>query len=146
LSHQKKPVTAFLGCLGFLSVAGAAAAPLNTLPDTLGQAIRIADQVEEGPVADYGRGPFMAYYGPRYANIANQCIRSLRRPDLRSLDFVFVLNAQGTVERIYRNRDTNLFACLREQLSKDHFPAPPVSPYFAHFKIEFPPKQLAPQK
>ncbi len=109
------------------------------LPGSIEEAERLADRrpTDQAMVA-YNRNVFMPYWSDKYSHIINRCLRTLPSPDKRYLSIVVVLNRSGRVIKVYRNADSNVFLCMNEYLSNDTFPAPPVAPYFAHFKIPFP--------
>jgi hypothetical protein len=125
-----------------LIVAAAAmcfAARAQALPATFEEALQLAQQRNKSaPTLEYHRGPFMAYFGPRYAAVFNDCMRT--HPLRERLVFVLALDAEGKLARVYSNHASPLVRCAEDQLARDRFPRPPVAPYFTEFRIEMPPK------
>jgi len=50
---------------------------------------------------------------------------------------VAAIGKHGEVLRLYIDRETNIYACVRETLQKDKFPQPPFSPYYMHVSMSF---------
>jgi hypothetical protein len=91
--------------------------------------------------ADATRGYFtkilLPYYGQKYASVLQSCFTRVPKPDNSRFSFVAAIGADGRVMRLYRDRETNIFQCVRETLEKDLFPKPPVFPYYLHIKMNF---------
>ena len=79
----------------------------------------------------------MPYFAGNYASVLKSCFSSVKRPDASAFSFVAAISSDGHVIRIYNNRETNIFACLRESLKDEVFPNPPVSPYYLHVDMSF---------
>lgn len=113
---------------------------INKLPSTLSEAKRLGDQQEEAEATrDYHRTALMPYFGNKYAGIFKRCFDTISKPDDRSFTFVVAINSDGSVLRVYRDLETNIFQCMHDSLIKDHFPKPPVAPYFLSIEMQFTP-------
>jgi hypothetical protein len=102
------------------------------------QAAALGDAQESAAATrDYFRDTLLPYYAQGYAPVLQSCFANVTQPDNGPFSFVVAIGPDGRVIRIYNDRETNIFACLRESLRKDVFPRPPVSPYYLHIDMEF---------
>lgn len=110
------------------------------LPDSLEEATKLASE-QEGSKAtsDYFTNSLLPYYANKYQGILNQCFATTPAPDSHPFSFVVAINANGTVLRVYRDIETNIFKCINSKLATEHFPKPPVAPYFLHIEMTFAP-------
>lgn len=81
----------------------------------------------------------MPYFGNKYSGIFKHCFDTISKPDDRAFTFVAAINSDGTVLRVYQDLETNIFQCMNAILIKDHFPKPPVAPYFLSVEMKFTP-------
>ncbi len=79
----------------------------------------------------------LPYYGHKYAPVLQSCFAKVPKPDTGRFSFVAAIGSDGRVERLYQDRETNIFLCLRGTLEKDVFPRPPESPYYLHIEMSF---------
>jgi|GEM_PF-1297971 len=86
---------------------------------------------------DYFTGTLLPYYAQNYARVLQSCFATIANPDNRPFSFVGAIGADGRLIRLYNDRETNVFTCMRESLKKDVFPIPPVSPYYLHIDMKF---------
>ena len=86
---------------------------------------------------DYFTKSLMPYFGQKYAPLFQSCFSSVAKPDNSRFAFVAAIGGDGRVVRLYRDRETNIFLCMRATLEKDTFPAPPVTPYYLHIEMNF---------
>jgi len=111
---------------------------LQHLPATLKEAVKLGDELENGAATrDYHFNTLMPYFGNKYAGILKHCFDTIQKPDDRAFTFVVAINADGSVLQIYRDLETNIFICMCDELIKDHFPKPPVVPYFLSIEMKF---------
>ncbi|HWR71886.1 MAG TPA: hypothetical protein VN604_01820 [Nitrospirota bacterium] len=110
------------------------------LPATLTEAKKLGDQQENADATrDYHRTALMPYFGNKYSGIFKHCFDTISKPDDRAFTFVAAINSDGTVLRVYQDLETNIFQCMNAILIKDHFPKPPVAPYFLSVEMKFTP-------
>ena len=113
---------------------------VNNLPASLSEAKKLGDHQEKADVTrDYHRTALMPYFGAKYAGIFTSCFDTISNPDDRAFSFVVAFNSDGRVLRVYSDLETNMFQCMNESLIKDHFPKPPVAPYFLSIEMKFTP-------
>jgi len=77
------------------------------------------------------------YYQQKYSPVFVSCLKSTDHADTSPFSFVAAIGADGRVLHLYTDRETNIFACVRQTLQKDEFPHPPVSPYYMHVSMSF---------
>jgi len=110
------------------------------LPATLSEAKKLGDQQENADATrDYHRTALMPYFGNKYSGIFKHCFDTISKPDDRAFTFVAAIYSDGSVLRVYRDLETNIFQCMNAILIKDHFPKPPVAPYFLSVEVKFTP-------
>ncbi len=120
------------------SPCGGYAETIRRLPNTLGEAIALGQQHENGEAThDYHRTTLMPYFGTKYANVFKHCFDTLSKPDDHPFTFVAAIDSEGRVLRVYRDVETNIFLCMNEWLTQERFPPPPVTPYFLHIDMRF---------
>ena len=113
---------------------------IKKLPATLGEAKTLGDQQEKADASrNYHSTTLIPYFGNKYAGIFERCFDTISNPDNRLFTFVAAINSDGTVLRVYRDLETNIFQCMNNVLIKDHFPKPPVVPYFLSVEMKFTP-------
>jgi hypothetical protein len=113
---------------------------IKKLPATLREAKKLGDQQENADTTrDYHRTVLMPYFGNKYAGIFKHCFDTITKPDDRAFTFVAAISSDGSVLRVYCDLETNIFQCMNDSLVKDHFPKPPVAPYFLSGEMKFTP-------
>jgi hypothetical protein len=135
-AHMARP-TKLLVFLGLFSLLGS-----RVLADDLASSFEVAaSRGEAQERAASTRGYFtkilLPYYGQKYAPVLQSCFTNVPKPDNSRFSFVAAIGADGRVVRVYRDRETNIFQCMRESLEKDIFPKPPVFPYYLHIEMNF---------
>ena len=87
----------------------------------------------------YFERDLLPYYEEKYGPVFRSCLASTDHPDTTAFSFVAAIGLDGRVLRLYSDRQTNIFACVRQALQKEEFPHPPVSPYYLHIGMQFAP-------
>jgi len=77
------------------------------------------------------------YYQKKYSPVFQACLKSIENRDTSPFSYVAAIGKHGEVLRLYIDRETNIYACVRETLQKDKFPKPPFSPYYMHVSMSF---------
>jgi hypothetical protein len=109
------------------------------LPSSFEQAAALADSQEKQPAArGYVQDKLMPYYQEKYGPIFQSCLASAARRDVSPFSFVVAIGRDGRVLRVYIDHESKIFACLRQTLQQDKFPAPPLAPYYMHISMSFP--------
>ena len=90
-----------------------------------------AEHTAEPKGREYQQGAFFPHYAKQHSKTLQACFRDLPSPDRSPFAFVAVLAADGRIERVYLDHETNVAACLRTALLADRAPAPP----FAGFHV-----------
>ena len=120
--------------LAFLSIFASA----SDLATSYEQAAALGDAQEKAPATqEFFKNTLLPYYEQQYGLVLQSCFASVPHPDSASFSFVIAIDGEGQPIQLYRNRETNIFVCLREALMKDVFPKPPVSPYYLHIDMDF---------
>jgi tetratricopeptide (TPR) repeat protein len=125
---------AIVGSICLITISGVA----SDLATSYQQAAALGDAQERAPATrDYFRGTLLPYYAQEYAPVLQSCFATVTHPEDGPFSFVVAIGDNGQVLRLYNDRETNIFACLRESLKKDVFPRPPLSPYYLHIDMKF---------
>jgi hypothetical protein len=77
------------------------------------------------------------YYQQKYSPVFLSCLKSTDHRDTSPFSFVVAIGKDGRVLRLYVDHETNIFACVRQTLQQDKFPAPPHPPYYMHISMGF---------
>jgi len=127
----------YLGVAGLLALT-ASLAFADDLAKSFEEASARGDaQQNEASTREYFTNVLMPYYGRKYAPVLQSCFASVSKPDNSSFSFVAAIGADGRIVRLYRDRETSIFLCMRTTLEKDVFPPPPESPYYLHIEMSF---------
>src|SRR5690606_39795397 len=79
----------------------------------------------------------MPYFGEKYSKVLQGCLKSVSGPDDSKFEMVIALSSTGSVDKVYRNRETNIGLCMIDELEKDKFPSPVKSPFYIHIAMSF---------
>jgi len=120
--------------ISFLATAGKA----DDLAASFKQAAALGDaQEKERATQAYIHLDLMPYYKKKYWPVFQSCLASTYHADTSPFSFVAAIGKDGRVLRLYVDRETNIYACVRQTLQKDEFPQPPTSPYYLHVSMSF---------
>ena len=98
----------------------------------------IAEQIEANPAyKEHQYKVLMPYFGEKYSKVLQGCFKSISRPDDSKFEMVIALGPTGRVEKVYRDRETNIGQCMIGELEKDKFPSPIKSPFYVHIAMSF---------
>jgi hypothetical protein len=112
------------------------------LPTSYKEAARLADaQDEKAPVIRTYLDTLSSYYLKKYGPLTGSCLKSSGHFDVTRFEFVAVIGADGKVLRLFSDRETELFSCMRETLEKDEFSRPPITPLYWHVQMTFDPER-----
>jgi hypothetical protein len=113
------------------------------LPASFKEAASLADAQndEAHPLRDYLSDSLGPYYQKKYGPLWVSCLKSSNYFDVKRFEFIAVIGADGKVMRLFSDRDSELFSCARETLTKDEFPHPPIAPFYWRVQMTFGPEQ-----
>lgn len=98
----------------------------------------IAEQTEAVPAyKDHQYKVLMPYFGEKYSKVLQGCFKSVSGPDDSKFEMVIALSSTGSVDKVYRNHETNIGLCMIDELEKDKFPSPVKSPFYIHIAMSF---------
>jgi hypothetical protein len=122
----------FISLMATSSMAG-------DLAGSFKQAAALADaqDVSDRAIRIYADIDLKDYYQQKYMPVFQSCLRSTEHADTSTFSFVLAIRADGRVLRLYADRETNLFACVKPALQKGEFPHPPFDPYYMHVTMNF---------
>lgn len=86
---------------------------------------------------DHQNKVLIPYFGNKYSKVLQGCFKSVKVPDDSEFDLVIALSSTGSVEKVYRDRETNIGLCVIKELEKDKFPSPIMAPFYVHIAMSF---------
>ena len=95
---------------------------------------------------DYHRTVLLPQFSQIYRAHLRECTASVPQPESTPFSFVAALGADGRVLRVWSDRSTNVYQCVRGRLLFDRFSAPPRAPFYLYIHMRFvsPPTSEAP--
>jgi hypothetical protein len=113
------------------------------LPTSFKEAASSADAQNDDAhaVRDYLSDSLRPYYQKKYGPLFVSCLKSGNYSDVKRFEFIAVIGADGKVVRLFIDRESDLFSCVRETLEKDEFPRPPIAPFYWRVQMTFDPEQ-----
>lgn len=104
------------------------------------------DEADEA-TRDYHRTVLLPQFSQIYRAHLRECTASVPQPESTPFSFVAALGADGRVLRVWSDRSTNVYQCVRGRLLFDRFPAPPRAPFYLYIHMRFvnPPPSEAPE-
>jgi hypothetical protein len=113
-------------------------------PCSFEEAAALAEAQEQAvSTKEYFAGVLLPYYPEKYGPVLQSCFAKVPKPSNPSFAFVVAVGADGRVIRLYNNRETNIFLCIRGVLEREVFPTPPVVPYYLHIEMKFTDEDLS---
>jgi len=86
---------------------------------------------------DYHRNVLLSEFSQRYRAHFRECTASVPDPEKAPFSFVAAIGADGKVQRIWSDKTTNVFQCVRGRLLFDRFSAPPRAPFYLYIHMRF---------
>jgi len=113
------------------------------LPTSFKEAASSADAQNDDAraVRDYLSDSLSPYYKKKYGPLFVSCLKSGNYSDVKRLEFIAVIGADGKVMRLFSDHESDLFSCVRETIEKDEFPRPPIEPFYWRVQMTFDPEQ-----
>lgn len=125
-------------CAIALTFLLATAGRASDLANSFRQAYALADaQRNDRGTQAYLHLDLIPYYKQKYSSVFQSCLKSTENRDTSPFTFVVAIGKDGRVLRLYVDHETNIYACARQTLQQDKFPAPPVSPYYMSITMSF---------
>jgi hypothetical protein len=76
-------------------------------------------------------------FSQRYRTHFRECTSSVPQPESTPFSFVAAIGADGRVLRLWSDRSTNVYQCVRGRLLFDRFSAPPRAPFYLYIHMRF---------
>jgi len=98
---------------------------------------------------DYHRDVLLPQFSEVYRAHFRECTASVPQPEPTPFSFVAAIGSDGRVLRIWSDRSTNVYQCVRGRVLFDRFPAPPRVPFYLYIHMRFvspPPSQSSPPR
>ena len=86
---------------------------------------------------DYHRDVLLPEFSQRYRAHFRECTATVPEPASTPFSFVAAIGADGRVIRLWSDRSTNVYQCVRGRLLFDRFPAPPRAPFYLYIHMRF---------
>lgn len=103
------------------------------------------DEADEA-TRDYNRNVLLPQFSQVYREHFRECTASVPQAESTPFSFVAAIGADGRVLRLWSDRSTNVYQCVRGRLMFNRFPAPPRAPFYLYIHMRFvnPPPAEAP--
>ena len=86
---------------------------------------------------DYHRDVLLPEFSQRYRAHFRECTATVPEPESTPFSFVAAIGGDGRVIRLWSDRSTNVYQCVRGKLLFDRFPAPPRAPFYLYIHMRF---------
>ena len=86
---------------------------------------------------DYHRDVLLPEFSQRYRAHFRECTATVAEPESTPFSFVAAIGSDGRVIRLWSDRSTNVYQCVRGRLLFDRFPAPPRAPFYLYIHMRF---------
>ena len=86
---------------------------------------------------DYHRNVLLPEFSQRYRLHFRECTASVAQPESSPFSFVAAVGADGRVLRLWSDRSTNVYQCVRGRLMFDRFTPPPRAPFYLYIHMRF---------
>jgi len=86
---------------------------------------------------DYHRNVLLPDFSQRYRAHFKDCTASVPQAEAAPFSFVAAIGADGRVLRLWSDRSTNVYQCVRGRLLFDRFPPPPTAPFYLYIHMRF---------
>jgi hypothetical protein len=101
------------------------------------QAVALADAQEKALATRNLNKVLLQHYAQTYGPVLQTCFATVTQPDNTPFSFVAAIASDGSVVRVFNDRETNISRCLLSHLKNGKFPTPPESPYYLHVEMKF---------
>ena len=142
-AEQRSPAAGWVGTLAMSTMLAAPAVHAQGA-DTPGLAASYIEAQERGrrdesdeATRDYHRSVLLPQFSETYRRHFRECTASVPQPESTPFSFVTAIGADGRVMRVWSDRSTNVYQCVRGRLLFDRFPEPPRSPFYLYIHMRF---------
>jgi hypothetical protein len=116
-----------------LCLHGATGAAESTAFDA---ALAEAQRNAQRPGGEAFEGAVGKEFGRVHGRKLSACAKQVKKPDLRDFDVLVKLSLNGRVEEALVRPETNLAACLRDQVKGTDLPAPESAGYWVRIGLK----------
>lgn len=132
------PGMALLLALSVAPVATAQGPRADGLAESYVQAQEFGRRDESDEATrDYHRNVLLPEFSQRYRAHFRECTATVPQPESTPFSFVAAIGADGKVQRVWSDRSTNVFQCVRGKLLFDRFSPPPRAPFYLYIHMRF---------
>jgi hypothetical protein len=85
----------------------------------------------------YHRDVLLPDFQQRYGRHFQECKQQLLAPEPTPFSFVVAIGADGQVLRLWSDRSTSVYQCVRGKLLFDRFGPPPRTPFYLFVQMRF---------
>jgi hypothetical protein len=108
------------------------------LPASYVEAQELGRRDEAGDATrDYHRDLLLPEFSQRYRAHFRECTATVPQPESTPFSFVAAIGEDGRVIRLWSDRSTNVYQCVRGRLLFDRFPVPPRAPFYLYIHMRF---------
>lgn len=105
---------------------------------TYDEAKSLADKTEaNSKYQEHQSKVLVPHFASNYTPVLQDCFATIEKPDSSTFNMVLVINIRGEITKIFRDKETNIGKCMFDQLEKETFPKPIISPYYFHIRMMF---------
>ncbi|MGH6622383.1 MAG: hypothetical protein ACREBN_00345 [Burkholderiaceae bacterium] len=94
------------------------------------------DELDE-TTKGYHRDVLLPDFQQRYGRHFRECSQQLPSPEPTPFSFVVAIGADGQVRRLWSDRSTSVYQCVRGKLLFDRFGPPPRTPFYLFVQMRF---------
>lgn len=125
-----------LACLA--ATAAAQSSSSNALASSYVEAQEFGRRDETDPATlAYHRDVLLPEFGRRYRQHFTDCTQQIPGADATPFSFVAAIGADGKVLRVWSDRSTDVYQCVRGRLLFDRFSPPPRTPFYLYIHMRF---------
>lgn len=139
--HRSSLVLTLSASMLALCIAGPARAQgpsTDALATSYVEAQEFGRRDESDPATQpYHRDVLLPEFGRRYRRHFSDCTQQIPGADATPFSFVAAIGADGKVLRIWSDRSTNVYQCVRGRLLFDRFGPPPRTPFYLYIHMRF---------
>jgi len=94
------------------------------------------DELDE-TTKGYHRDVLLPDFQQRYGRHFQECKQQLSAPEPTPFSFVVAIGVDGQVLRLWSDRSTSVYQCVRGKLLFDRFSPPPRTPFYLFVQMRF---------
>jgi len=86
---------------------------------------------------EYHRNVLLPEFSQRYRAHFRECTSTVPQPEATPFSFVAAIGGDGRVLRVWSDKSTNVYQCVRGRLLFDRFTPPPRAPFYLYIHMRF---------